>query len=127
MYFCFMQYVPSSFFISCVSGRNFHIYIKPRVFVPKNVQELNHIRYDDFKNMSVELDHVIDTLNFNIRTISINSVLDRMGFPQNWKNLANIERSRETNEQQYAFPFRIRDHCRSAERRKIFRHERPDR
>ena len=56
------------------------------------------LRYDDFKNMSVELDHVIDTLNFNIRTIPINSVLDRMGFPQNWKNLANIERSRETNE-----------------------------
>ena len=27
-----------------------HMYIKPRVFVPKNVQELNHIKYDDYKN-----------------------------------------------------------------------------
>ena len=32
-----------------LTGRIYHIYIKPRVFVPKNVQELNHIRYDDFK------------------------------------------------------------------------------
>ena len=32
-----------------ITGRNFHIYIKPRVFVPKNVQELNHIKYDDFR------------------------------------------------------------------------------
>ena len=32
-----------------LTGKIFHIYIKPRVFVPKNVQELNHIRYDDFK------------------------------------------------------------------------------
>lgn len=32
-----------------LTGRIFHIYIKPRVFVPKNVQELNHIKYDDFK------------------------------------------------------------------------------
>ena len=32
-----------------LTGRTFHIYIKPRVFVPKKVQELNHINYDDFK------------------------------------------------------------------------------
>ena len=31
-----------------LTGRTFHIYIKPRVFVPKKVQELNHIKYDDF-------------------------------------------------------------------------------
>lgn len=32
-----------------LTGRTFHIYIKPRVFVPKSVQELNHINYDDYK------------------------------------------------------------------------------
>ena len=32
-----------------LTGRTFHIYIKPRVFVSKKVQELNHINYDDFK------------------------------------------------------------------------------
>ena len=31
-----------------LTGKTFHIYIKPRVFVPKKVQELNHIKYDDF-------------------------------------------------------------------------------
>ena len=33
-----------------LTSRIMHIYIKPRVFVPKNVQELNHIRYDDYQN-----------------------------------------------------------------------------
>jgi abortive infection bacteriophage resistance protein len=53
---------------------------------------------EDFKNMSVELDNIIETLNFNLRTISINKVLNRMGFPVNWKNIASIERSKDTNE-----------------------------
>ena len=33
-----------------LTSKMMHIYIKPRVFVPKNVQELNHIKYDDYKN-----------------------------------------------------------------------------
>lgn len=53
---------------------------------------------DDFKNMTFEFDHILETLNFNLRTISINKVLDRMGFPKNWKNLASIERSKDLNE-----------------------------
>ena len=53
---------------------------------------------EDFKNMSIELDNIIETLNFNLRTISINKVLNRMGFPDNWKNIASIERSKDTNE-----------------------------
>ena len=53
---------------------------------------------DDFKNMTFELDNILETLNFNLRTISINKVLDRMGFPKNWKNLASIERSKDLNE-----------------------------
>ena len=53
---------------------------------------------DDFKNMTFELDHIIETLNFNLRTINVNKVLDRMGFPDNWKNLASIERSKDLDE-----------------------------
>ena len=53
---------------------------------------------DDFKNMTFELDHIIETLNFNLRTISINKVLNRMGFPDNWKNLSSIERSKDLDE-----------------------------
>ena len=33
-----------------LTSRMIHIYIKPRVFVPSNVQEINHIKYDDYKN-----------------------------------------------------------------------------
>ena len=48
---------------------------------------------EDFKNMTVELDNVIETLNYNLHTIDISVVLNRMGFPINWKDLANMERS----------------------------------
>ena len=51
------------------------------------------LRSEDFKNMTLELDNVIETLNFNLHTIDILQVLNRMGFPVNWKDLANIERS----------------------------------
>ena len=47
---------------------------------------------EDFKNMTVELDNVIGTLNFNLHTISIKEVLNRMGMPTNWKDLATIEK-----------------------------------
>ena len=53
------------------------------------------LRYEDFKNMTIEIDNVIETLNYNLKTISIEKVLDRTGFPLNWKELANIERSKE--------------------------------
>ena len=54
---------------------------------------------DDFKNMTIELSHIIETLDFNIRTINIESVLDRMGFPTNWEELASIERRKEDEEE----------------------------
>ena len=51
------------------------------------------LQSEDFKNMTVELDNVIETLNYNLHTIDITEVLNRMGFPVNWKDLANMERS----------------------------------
>ena len=48
---------------------------------------------EDFKNMVVELDNIVQTLNYNLNTIDISLVLNRMGFPINWKDLANMERS----------------------------------
>ncbi len=53
------------------------------------------LQKEDFKNMTEELSHIVKTLNFNLNTISINDVLNRMGFPSNWEDLANIERGRE--------------------------------
>ena len=56
------------------------------------------IQYEEFKNMTVELDNIIETLNYNLHTIKIEDVLNRMGFPLNWKDLANIERSKDIDE-----------------------------
>ena len=55
---------------------------------------------EDFKNMTVELDNVIETLNYNLNTIRITEVLKRMGIPSNWKDLATIEKGvEETHEE----------------------------
>ena len=54
---------------------------------------------EEFKNMSIEFDHVIETLSYNLHTIKINAVLNRMGFPLNWMELADIERSRDLDEE----------------------------
>ena len=48
---------------------------------------------DDFKKMINELESATDNLNYHITTIKIEKVLNRMGFPLNWKEIANIERS----------------------------------
>ena len=48
---------------------------------------------DDFKNMITELENATDNLNYNLTTIKIEKVLNRMGFPLNWKDIVNIERS----------------------------------
>lgn len=48
---------------------------------------------EDFKNMIIELENVVQTLNYNLTSIKIEKVLNRMGFPENWKDLAGIERS----------------------------------
>ena len=54
---------------------------------------------DDFKNMILELDNVIETLNYNLHTIEISKVFEKMGFPINWKDLSNIETSRIDEEE----------------------------
>ena len=55
---------------------------------------------DDFKNMTLELDNIIETLNYNLQTIDIMRVLEKMGFPVNWKDLANIERSKADEDEE---------------------------
>ena len=49
--------------------------------------------YDKFKSMTIEIENALNTLDYNLKTIKIDDVLNRMGFPNNWKELANIERS----------------------------------
>ena len=50
---------------------------------------------EDFKNMTNELENVVATLDYNLTSIKIEKVLNRMGCHKNWKDLAGIERSVE--------------------------------
>ena len=56
------------------------------------------LKSDEFKNMTIELNNIIETLNYNLHTISIDKVLERMGFPLNWQVLSRIERSKGFDE-----------------------------
>ena len=56
------------------------------------------LQQEEFKNMTIELDNVIETLNYNLSSIKLDKVLDRMGFPMNWKELAKIERGLDIDE-----------------------------
>ena len=47
---------------------------------------------------TIEIENAIRTLDYNLKTIKIDDVLNRMGFPKNWKELANIERSVDKDE-----------------------------
>ena len=47
---------------------------------------------EDVKNLILELDRLVENLSMNLHSISIDKVLDRMGFPKNWKEIANIEK-----------------------------------
>ena len=54
------------------------------------------LQTEEFKNMTMELENIVQTLNYNLHTIKIERVFNRMGFPTNWKELAKIERSSDT-------------------------------
>ena len=53
---------------------------------------------DKYRSMTIEIENAIRTLDYNLKTIKIDDVLNRMGFPKNWNELANIERSVDKDE-----------------------------
>ncbi len=48
---------------------------------------------DEYKSMMIEIENAINTLDYNLKSIKIDKVLDKMGFPKNWIEIKNIERS----------------------------------
>lgn len=46
---------------------------------------------NEVKNLIIEIERVLNNLEYNLKSISIDKVLDRMGFPPNWKEIADIE------------------------------------
>ncbi len=51
------------------------------------------LQYEEFNNLTLELEHIIQGLNYNLQSIKIEKVLNEMGFPKNWKDLSTIKRS----------------------------------
>ena len=49
--------------------------------------------YDEFKNMMLEIKHIIDNLKMNVKVIPIEKILDRMGFPRNWEELIEMDKN----------------------------------
>ena len=49
--------------------------------------------YDEFKNMMLEFKHIIDNLEMNLKSIPITKVLDRMGFPENWEEIIELNKN----------------------------------
>lgn len=54
---------------------------------------------EEFKNMTLEIETLLNNLEYNLHTIPLEKILEKMGFPQNWNQLANIERRRYSEEQ----------------------------
>ena len=50
------------------------------------------LSYEEFKDMCLELNKRIENLEYNLHSIKIEKILDIMGFPSNYMQLANIER-----------------------------------
>lgn len=53
------------------------------------------LKPNEFKNMTLEIKHILDNLEYNLKSIPVSKVLDRMGFPENWEQLSNITRRAE--------------------------------
>ena len=57
------------------------------------------LQEQEFKNMVIEINNIIQVLNYNLHTIKIKDVLQRAGLPLNWNDLAKIERSNDIDEE----------------------------
>ena len=47
---------------------------------------------NEVRNLVIEIDHELDNLMMNLKTIPVSKVLNEMGFPDNWKDISNIVR-----------------------------------
>ena len=50
------------------------------------------LKDNEIKNMVIEIEHALENLSYNLKSIPIEKVLDQMGFPTNWKSISDIER-----------------------------------
>ena len=48
------------------------------------------LKDNEINDLVIEIDDALKNLEFNLRTIPINKVLDKMGFPDDWDQIKNI-------------------------------------
>lgn len=51
------------------------------------------LKSDEFKDFMLEFKDIVNNLEYNLKTIPINKILDRMGFPLNFEDIVDIEKS----------------------------------
>ena len=56
------------------------------------------LQTEEFQNMMLEIEKTIEHLAYNLNSINIDKVLEKMGFPHNWMDLAHIEGNDEIYE-----------------------------
>ena len=50
---------------------------------------------DTLHNLMIEIERAIDNLEYNLHSVSIDKLLDRMGFPKNYMDIKNINKEVE--------------------------------
>lgn len=50
------------------------------------------LKDSEVNDLMVEIEDAVNNLEFNLRSIPINKVLDRMGFPENWNEIKEIHK-----------------------------------
>lgn len=50
------------------------------------------LKDNEVKDMVLEIDSILQNLEYNVKSIPISKVLDRMGFPPNWKDIVEIDK-----------------------------------
>ena len=50
------------------------------------------LKENEVKDMVLEIDNILNNLEYNVKSIPIDKVLDRMGFPLNWKEIVDIDK-----------------------------------
>ena len=53
------------------------------------------LKHNEFNDMMLEIEHNLENLDYNLKVIPLEKVLDRMGFPINWKELRTIRKEVE--------------------------------
>jgi hypothetical protein len=52
------------------------------------------LKAEEVKDMFIEVKDEISNLEYNLRTIPVNKIMDEMGFPGNWMELSTIPKGK---------------------------------